>query len=171
MWFYYGLILTNNDDGIKDSEVNYMIGNGSFTLDAPLLKSWEGLFNPNILEKCIMGCKNLTLLEKNKYLAEISIGLPPINGKYESIIENQEIEKWKSYKLIIKAVGVKADVEASCLINLVPENDNKTMLVYSFDAQIRGKATILGKGLLREVGKLIIQDFFKKFGKELKKFN
>jgi carbon monoxide dehydrogenase subunit G len=146
-----------------------MNGSGSLTLEAGLERTWEGLFNPAILEKCMMGCRKLTKIDQNKYVAEISIGIPPLNGKYESIIEIEEIEKWKTYKLMIKAEGDSGNVEATSLINLIPEDDGKTTLSYTFEAEVSGKALSVGNRIVRGVGKLMIQDFFKKFGKELKK--
>lgn len=146
-----------------------MNGSGTLTLDATLKQSWDGLFNPEILEKCMMGCRKLTLIEHNKYLAELSIGVPPINGKYESVIEIDEIETLKTYRLIIKADGDTGSVEATSLINLVPEGEHKTTLNYTFEAEVGGKASKVGGRILKGVGKLIIQDFFKKFGKELKR--
>ncbi|WP_456275174.1 CoxG family protein [Bacillus sp. AK128] len=146
-----------------------MNGNGSIMLDASIEKAWEGLFDPDILEKCMMGCKKLTLVDKNTYLAELKIGVPPVSGKYESNIVTEEVEKLKTYRLIIKAEGDAGGVEATSLINLSKEDGNKTLLSYSFNAEVNGKASKVGDRILKGVGKILIQDFFKKFGKELKK--
>jgi carbon monoxide dehydrogenase subunit G len=146
-----------------------MNGNGNLTLDTNIEKVWEGLFNPSIIENCMMGCKKLTLIDHHKYLAELTIGVPPVSGKYEANIETEEIEKWKTYKLSIKAEGDAGSVSAVSLISLVPESPNSTTLSYNFEAEVGGKASRFGKPILKGVGKLMIQDFFKKFGKELKK--
>jgi carbon monoxide dehydrogenase subunit G len=146
-----------------------MNGNGSILLEASLENTWVGLFDPEILEKCMMGCKKLTLIDKNTYLAELKIGVPPVSGKYESKIVTEEVEKLKTYRLIIKAEGDSGGVEATSLINLTKETEDKTLLSYSFEAEVNGKASKVGDRILKGVGKLLIQDFFKKFGKELKK--
>ncbi len=144
-----------------------MIGSGSLTVKAALEKTCEGLFNTNVLAKCMMGCKKVILLEENKYLAELSIGIPPVHGKYESIIEIEEIEKSKTYKLIITAEGDSGNVKAIGFVHLEPEEVSKTNLNYSFEAEVGGKVSMVGGRILKGVGKIIIQDFFKKFGKEL----
>jgi carbon monoxide dehydrogenase subunit G len=146
-----------------------MNGNGSTTVEASLERTWEGLFNSSILENCMMGCRKLILIDKNTYLAELSIGIPPVSGKYEANIITEEIEKWKTYKLTIKANGDSGSVLATSLINLITEYDEKTTLSYAFEAEVSGKASKVGSRILKGVGKLMIQDFFKKFGKELKK--
>ncbi|MBM7663490.1 carbon monoxide dehydrogenase subunit G [Bacillus mesophilus] len=146
-----------------------MNGNGSILLESSLENTWDGLFDPDILEKCMMGCKKLTHIDKNTYLAELKIGVPPVSGKYESHIVTEEVEKFKTYRLIIKAEGDSGGVEATSLINLTKETDEKTLLSYSFEAEVNGKASKVGDRILKGVGKLLIQDFFKKFGKELKK--
>ncbi|MFZ3588859.1 CoxG family protein [Bacillus sp. DJP31] len=144
-----------------------MNGSGSLTVNASIEKTCAGLYNTDVLVKCLMGCKKLKLIENNKYLAELSIGIPPVNGKYESIIEIEEIEKAKTYKLIITAEGDAGNVKATGLINLLEEQKNKTNLSYTFEAEVGGKVSMVGGKILNGVGKLIIQDFFKKFGKEL----
>ncbi|WP_246943383.1 CoxG family protein [Bacillus pinisoli] len=146
-----------------------MNGNGNIVLDASVNQAWEGLFDPEILEKCMMGCKKLSLVGENTYLAELKIGVPPVSGKYNSTIVTEEVEKLKTYRLTIKAEGDSGGVEAISLINLDSESIDKTNLSYSFEATVSGKASKVSDKILRGVGKLLIQDFFKKFGKELKK--
>lgn len=146
-----------------------MNGSGKLTLEAGLKESCEGLFNTDLIEKCMMGCRKLTEIGQHKYVAEIIIGIPPVNGQYDSNIEIKEIEKWKTYKLIVKADGDVGNVMATGIINLMKESENKTALHYTFEADVDGKASKVGSRILKGVGKLIIQDFFKKYGKELKK--
>ncbi|MFD1737405.1 CoxG family protein [Bacillus salitolerans] len=146
-----------------------MNGKGSLTIEESVEKTWDGLFNPDILEKCMMGCKKLNLVDQNKYKAVLSIGIPPVNGKYDATIEIDEIEKWKTYKLMINAEGSAGTVEAKSLINLVRLDELKTALHYDFDAAVGGKVAKFGGPILNGVGKMLLQDFFKKFGRELKK--
>jgi uncharacterized protein len=146
-----------------------MNGTGNLTLDAGVEQSWEVLLDPKVLEKCIMGCNKLTLIDENKYIAELSIGIAAVKGKYESTIEIADIEKHKSYKLIVKGEGGPGNVEATGVIELNPIDENSTKLNYTFEADAGGKVAMVGQRMLSGVAKLIIQDFFKKFGKELRK--
>lgn len=146
-----------------------MNGQGTLKLDAGIEKSWEVLLDPNVLEKCIMGCKKLDQEAENIYNAELSIGIAAVKGKYESTIEISDIERPKHYKLIVKGEGGPGNVEATGIIDLSPINENTTELAYTYEAEVGGKVAMIGQRMLGGVAKLIIQDFFKKLAKELKR--
>jgi carbon monoxide dehydrogenase subunit G len=146
-----------------------MNGNGSLKLEAGIERSWDVLLDPNVLEKCIMGCKKLEQAGENKYVAELSIGIAAVKGKYESTIEIADLEKPNHYKLIVKGEGGPGNVEATGVVDLGPIDENTTQLAYSYKAEVGGKVAMIGQRMLGGVAKLIIQDFFKKLGKELKR--
>ncbi|MDQ0218705.1 carbon monoxide dehydrogenase [Peribacillus cavernae] len=146
-----------------------MNGKGSLTLEAGIEKAWDVLLDPNVLEKCIMGCKKMEQESENKYNADLSIGIAAVKGKYESTIEIADIEKPSHYKLIVKGEGGPGNVEAAGIIDLTPIDENTTELAYTYEADVGGKVAMIGQRMLGGVAKLIIQDFFKKLGKELKR--
>ncbi|MEK4381587.1 carbon monoxide dehydrogenase subunit G [Aeribacillus sp. FSL K6-2848] len=146
-----------------------MNGKGSVTLNAGIEKAWEVLLDPEALKNCIMGCKKLESVNENKYEAEVSIGIAAVKGKYESTIEIADVQKPNHYKLVVKGEGGPGSVEAAGVVDLVPIDDNKTELNYTYEAEVGGKVAMVGQRMLNGVAKLIIQDFFKKFNKELAK--
>ncbi|WP_409305601.1 SRPBCC family protein [Peribacillus sp. SCS-155] len=146
-----------------------MNGQGTLKLEAGIEEAWEVLLDPSVLERCIMGCKKLELQSENKYDAELSIGIAAVKGKYESTIEIADIEKPKHYKLIVKGEGGPGNVEATGFIDLSPIDENTTELAYTYEADVGGKVAMIGQRMLGGVAKLIIQDFFKKLAKELKR--
>ncbi|WP_409292608.1 SRPBCC family protein [Peribacillus sp. SCS-37] len=146
-----------------------MNGQGTLKLDAGIEKSWDVLLDPEVLQKCIMGCKKLELEAENKYNAELSIGIAAVKGKYESTIEIADLQKPKHYKLIVKGEGGPGNVEATGIIDLRPLNETSTELAYSYEAEVGGKVAMIGQRMLGGVAKLIIQDFFKKLANELKR--
>lgn len=146
-----------------------MNGSGKVTLNASVEKAWDVLLDPQALKNCIMGCTKLESIEENKYEALLSIGIAAVKGKYESIIEIADAQKPNHYKLIVKGEGGPGSVEAVGAVDLVPVDENKTELRYKFDAEVGGKVAMVGQRMLSGVAKLIIQDFFKKFNKELAK--
>ncbi|MFY4774806.1 SRPBCC family protein [Metabacillus sp. RGM 3146] len=146
-----------------------MEGKGSLVLDAGIERSYEVLLNPEVLEKCIMGCKKLVLIDENKYEAELSIGIAAVKGNYSSTIQILDLEKPAHYKLAVKGEGGPGNVEAVGIIDLSAESENTTLLSYSYEAEVGGKVAMVGQRMLGGVAKLVIQDFFKKLGKELKR--
>ncbi|MFF2498893.1 MULTISPECIES: SRPBCC family protein [Peribacillus] len=146
-----------------------MEGKGSLNLPAGIEQSWDVLLDSEVLKRCIMGCKKLELVEENKYEAEISMGVASVKGDYSTTIELANINKPISYQMIVKGEGGPGSIEAVADITLESVDENNTVLSYSFEAEVGGKVAMVGQRMLGGVSKLVIKDFFKKFGKELKK--
>ncbi len=145
-----------------------MDGTGSLKLEAGIEKSWEVLLNPDVLQRCIMGCEKLEVINENTYHADLSVGIAAVKGKYTSTIELTNIEAPTRYTLIVKGEGGPGSVEATADITLTGESENTTVLTYSYEAEVGGKVAMIGQRMLGGVAKLIIKDFFKKLGNELK---
>ncbi|MDQ1005151.1 carbon monoxide dehydrogenase subunit G [Neobacillus niacini] len=148
-----------------------MEGKGKLNLPAGIEQSWDVLLDSEVLKRCIMGCKKLELVEENKYEADISMGVAAVKGDYSSTIELANIDKPKSYRMIVKGEGGPGSIEAVADINLESVDENTTVLHYTFEAEVGGKVAMVGQRMLGGVAKLVIKDFFSKFGKELKKAN
>lgn len=146
-----------------------MEGKGSLNLPANIEESWNVLFDSDVLRKCIMGCKKLELVEENKYEAEISMGVAVVKGEYFSTITLSNIEKPKSYRMTVQGEGGPGSIEAVVDLNLESVDENTTILHYTYKAIVGGRIAMIGQKIIGGVGKLIIKDFFKKLGKELKK--
>ncbi|RXT14027.1 carbon monoxide dehydrogenase [Ammoniphilus sp. CFH 90114] len=145
-----------------------MNGKGSITLEAGVEQAWDVLLNPEVLAKCIMGCNKLELVEEGKYKADLSVGIAAVKGSYSSTIELADLEKPKRYKLIVKGEGGPGHVEATGVVDLSAVDANTTTLNYEYEAEVGGKVAMIGQRMLGGVAKLIINDFFKKFSKEVK---
>ncbi|MGE6613241.1 SRPBCC family protein [Peribacillus sp. NPDC076916] len=146
-----------------------MEGKGSLNLPAGIEQSWDVLLDSEVLKRCIMGCEKLELVEENKYEADISMGVASVKGDYSTTIELANINKPISYQMIVKGEGGPGSIEAVADITLESVDENNTVLSYSFEAEVGGKVAMVGQRMLGGVSKLVIKDFFKKFGKELKK--
>ena len=145
-----------------------MEGKGSLNLPAGIEQSWDVLLDSEVLKRCIMGCKKLELVEENKYEADISMGVASVKGDYSTTIELANINKPISYQMIVKGEGGPGSIEAIADITLESVDENNTVLSYSCEAEVGGKVAMVGQRMLGGVSKLVIKDFFKKFGKELK---
>ena len=146
-----------------------MEGKGKISLPASVEQSWDVLMDPEALKNSIMGCKKLDVVAENKYEADISMGVAAVKGEYFSTIELTNIQKPESYRMIIKGDGASGSIEAIADVSLEAVDETKTILHYSYEAEVGGKVAMVGQRMLGGVAKLVIKDFFKKFEKELKK--
>ena len=144
-----------------------MNGNGSVELNAAVEQVWAKILDPEVLSACMMGCKELVLVEEGKYRADLAVGVAAVKGKYNATIQLADVQEWKSYKLIVRGEGAPGFVEAEGVIELAPHEEGKTVLTYSYTAEVGGKVASIGQRMLGGVAKLIISDFFKKLKKQV----
>ncbi|SFJ81856.1 SRPBCC family protein [Thermoflavimicrobium dichotomicum] len=144
-----------------------MNGNGSIELNASIEHVWKKLMDPEVLAECIMGCKQLVLIEEGKYRAELAVGIAAVKGKYDATIELVDVQAPKGYKLVVHGEGAPGFVDAEGVIHLTPVAEGKTNLTYSYTAEVGGKVAAIGQRMLGGVAKLLISDFFKKVKKEI----
>lgn len=148
-----------------------MNGEGAIQLNGKVETVFTSLLDPEVLKNCIMGCNELIMKEANVYVADLSVGVAAVKGKYDATIRLADLQPPNSYKLIVNGEGTPGFVEAEALIQLIPIDDENTELKYTYDAQVGGKVAAIGQRMLGGVAKLIIKDFFKKIKKELEKVN
>ncbi|WP_411843837.1 SRPBCC family protein [Salinicoccus sp. HZC-1] len=146
-----------------------MEGKGKINLPGTKEEVFEEMLNPELLEKCIMGCKEFNVIEDNKYKAELSVGIAAVKGKYDADIEVKNITEGDSYTLVIHGEGNPGLVDAVADIKLEQIDDNETLVKYEYEADAGGKIASIGQRMLGGVAKLVINDFFKKAKNELKK--
>ncbi|BCJ88238.1 SRPBCC family protein [Effusibacillus dendaii] len=144
-----------------------MTGSGVIELNAPIEQVWQKLMDPDVLTECILGCKQLELIEEGKYRADLSIGIAAVKGKYDATVSLVDIQAPKSYKLVVHGEGAPGFVDAEGLIELTPIEVEKTALSYNYTAEVGGKVAAIGQRMLGGVAKLLINDFFKKIKKEI----
>ncbi|URT68979.1 SRPBCC family protein [Cytobacillus firmus] len=148
-----------------------MNGEGNIQLNGNLDKVFSSLLDPEVLKNCIMGCKELYKQETNMYVADLSVGVAAVKGKYDATIRLTDLEPPHSYKLIVHGEGAPGFVDAEAAIHLVSVDDENTELRYTYEAAVGGKVASIGQRMLGGVAKLIIKDFFKKIKRELDKVN
>lgn len=144
-----------------------MNGSGSVELRATIEQVWAKILNPAVLSECILGCKELVLIEEGKYRADLAVGIAAVKGKYDATIQLADVEEFKSYRLVVRGEGAPGFVEAEGLIELIPAEEGTTTLTYSYKAEVGGKVASIGQRMLGGVAKLLISDFFKKMKKEI----
>jgi uncharacterized protein len=148
-----------------------MDGEGSIQLNGNIGTVFTSLLDPEVLKNCIMGCNDLTKKEDNVYVADLSVGVAAVKGKYDATIHLADLQPPNSYKLIVNGEGAPGFVDAEAEIQLVPIDDENTELRYTYEAAVGGKVAAIGQRMLGGVAKLIIKDFFKKIKRELEKVN
>ena len=140
---------------------------GTYKFKAAQEHVWEVLTNPRHLAKAIPGCETLEEIEPGKYDATLKIGIAAIKGTYKGIAEVADPQPPEKYRLIIEGGGTPGFVKGEALIEL-SSLDQSTIVSYQGEGQVGGLIAGVGQRLISGIAKMMLGQFFKQIGKELK---
>ena len=139
----------------------------TYKFNADQEKVWEVLTNPRHLEKAIPGCEALEELETGKYDATLKIGIAAVKGTYKGMAQVADAHAPHNYRLIVEGGGNPGFVKGEALIELSHE-DQKTIVSYQGEGQVGGLIAGVGQRLISGIAKMMVGQFFKQIGKELR---
>jgi hypothetical protein len=140
---------------------------GTYKFNAPQEKVWEALTNPRHLEKAIPGCEKLEEIEPGKYKATLKIGIAAIKGTYKGMAEVADPRPPEKYRLVVEGGGTPGFVKGEAQIEL-SQQDQRTIVSYQGEGQVGGLIAGVGQRLISGIAKMMLGQFFKQIGKELK---
>ena len=132
---------------------------GTYTFQAPALKVWDVLLDPENLANCMPGCESLEPLGDGKYQASLNVGVGSIRGKYEATITISDQVPARSYKLTVEGKGSSGFVRGEALVSLA-EQDGSTIVTVQGEGQVGGTVARVGQRLLGSVNKMMMDRFF-----------
>jgi len=140
---------------------------GTRSLPVASSRAWESLMDPDVLRKCIPGCKDLTSEGDRKYRLEIEMGIAAIKGRYEGSVEITDVAEEESYTLHIHAEGSPGFVTATLVFRLSAEGGG-TLLSYDGTADVGGMIASVGQRMVGGVAKLVAKQFFDALVREIR---
>src|SRR5213592_1600265 len=78
---------------------------GRFIFSAPSQEVWDLLTDPQSLQHCTPGCKQLTEISIDEFEAMMEVGIGPIKGTFHGKISMKEKAPPRSYWLIVEGSG------------------------------------------------------------------
>src|SRR5215218_4835417 len=113
-----------------------------------------------ILARIVPGCERLVQTGENEYEGTVKIGIQSIKGSYSGKIRLEDIQAPHHYKLVASGRSSNGVVDGSGTVDLA-EQDGKTVLTYSGDAQIGGTLASVGQRLIEGASKQMINQSIK----------
>ena len=133
---------------------------GRFTFPAPAQEVWDLLTDPQSLQHCTPGCKQLTEIATDEFEATMEIGMGPIKGTFHGKISMKEKAPPRSYRLIIEGSGAAGFVRGEGALTLQDEAGDQTAVHVSGDGQVGGVMAGVGQRLFEGVAKQLMGQFF-----------
>ena len=136
---------------------------GEHQLDAPRQEVWDKLNDVGVLRECIPGCESLEQDQANHFEARIRAKIGPINAKFISQIELQDVKEPESYTLSVRSKGGAAGMgEGLARVELLDQG-NSTQLHYSVELKVKGKLAQIGSRLINNTVVKLSNEFFDAF--------
>lgn len=133
---------------------------GSYTIDAPQEQVWSALNDMEVLARIVPGCERLEQIGENEFEGTVKIGIQAIKGSYSGKIRLEDIQPPRHYKLVASGRSASGVVDGAGSVDL-SEQDGKTVLNYTGDAQIGGTLASVGQRLIEGASKQLINQSLK----------
>jgi len=138
----------------------------TYLLPAPRDTVFRAITDPEILQRCILGCDRLVKTSEDTYDAHLEIGIAGMKGNYVGKVTLSELNPPESYTLIMEGKGAPGFVKGTAHIRLEMQGE-ETELQCEADAQVGGMIASVGSRLVQVAAKKMMDDFFKKFSQQM----
>ncbi|MEW6255332.1 MAG: carbon monoxide dehydrogenase subunit G [Pseudomonadota bacterium] len=140
---------------------------GEYRIGAPRETVWAALLDPEMLHRCIPGCKELERTGENAFSAKVQIKVGPVSATFTGSVELQDIVAPDSLRIVGQGNGgVAGFAKGEAKVTLAQDGED-TVLSYVADAQIGGKLASLGGRLIQSTARKLADQFFSSFATAL----
>ena len=131
---------------------------------------WRALNDPDVLARCLDGCKSMTPVGDGEYEAEVGAKVGPVKANFKAAVAVRDAIEPESYRLEVEVRGGAAGfAKGSALVNLedVGDGGSETLLKYRISGNIGGKLAQIGSRLVDAAARKMAASFFERFAVDL----
>jgi carbon monoxide dehydrogenase subunit G len=142
---------------------------GQYRIDAPRDVVWAALNDPEVLKRCIPGCKELEQRSPTELAAKVALKIGPISATFTGEVTLENLDPPNGYMIVGQGSGgVAGFAKGSANVVLTEvEGGAGTDLAYTAKADVGGKLAALGGRLIQATSKKLADEFFSAFVAEL----
>ncbi|KAB1073488.1 SRPBCC family protein [Methylobacterium planeticum] len=140
---------------------------GAYRIAAPRAAVWAALNDPEVLARCIPGCKELTQASPEAMAAKVALKVGPVSATFAGTVRLEDIRPPEGYTLVGQGNGGMAGFAKGRAAVALREDGADTVLSYEAKAEIGGKIASLGGRLIQATARKLADQFFGAFAAEL----
>ena len=141
---------------------------GQYLIHAPREVVWAALNDPDVLERCIPGCKELEQRSPTDLAAKVTLKIGPISATFNGTVTLENLNAPAGYTIVGQGQGGPAGfAKGRAVVALAEAGAGETDLTYEAKAEVGGKPATLGGRLIQATSKKLADDFFSAFAREL----
>jgi carbon monoxide dehydrogenase subunit G len=120
---------------------------------------WKLLMDPEAIQSCLPGCRELRPVGDDGYHAEMTVGVAAVSGSFTATVALSEQVPPRSYRLSVDATGKPGFAKGSAMIVLSP-TPSGTEIQVTASAEVGGLIARVGQRLVEGVAKMTMDRFF-----------
>lgn len=121
---------------------------------------FETLLNPLVMQGCIPGCTELSMIDETHYTGNLTNEIAHVKFNAAFTAELTELKKPNNIKVVLSGDDRKLATSISVVISLeVTSNGSDSKIHYDMDVAIRGKLGRLGEPIIRRRSAEVERDF------------
>lgn len=140
---------------------------GQYRISAPRDVVWAALNDPEVLKRCIPGCKELEQRSPTDLAAKVALKIGPISATFMGSVTLEDLNPPSGYTIVGQGQGGAAGFAKGRARVDLTEAGSETDLMYTAKAEVGGKLATLGGRLIQATSKKLADEFFGNFAAEL----
>lgn len=140
---------------------------GEYRIPAPAQRVWDALVDPEVLQACITGCRELTKVSDTEFAAVVAAKVGPVNATFKGSVSLLDLDPPRGYTLSGQGQGGAAGFAKMKARVALTEDGADTLLRYEAQAEVGGKLAAVGSRLVQAVAKKNADEFFSAFAARL----
>ncbi|MYF12738.1 MAG: carbon monoxide dehydrogenase subunit G [Gammaproteobacteria bacterium] len=144
----------------------------SRVFDAPRVALWSAMLDPAVLARVIPGVERFETVGEDTYDATLKVGVPAVKGEYQGQVSIRDKVRGGdgpySYVLEGGGQGQQGWAKGEARIEFSDAGPG-TRLDVDADVQVGGRIAGVGQRMIEGVAKIMAEEFFAAFDRELKR--
>ncbi|MGB3273557.1 MAG: carbon monoxide dehydrogenase subunit G [Xanthobacteraceae bacterium] len=139
---------------------------GTETIASPVEVVWQALNDPQVLTRCVPGCKAMTEIAPDTYKLDMQLRVAAVSGSFEGEISLFDKAPPTVCNIKVSGAGTLGHGNGTARFELTADGDAAARLTYQGSGEIGGLVAGVGQRILSSVSKHLIGRFFTALRKE-----
>jgi len=134
--------------------------NGSEEIAASKEQLWEGLNDPDVLTKCIPGCKAMVETAPDSYDVTMQLKVAAVGGSFDGKIALSDKVEPERCPIAVSGAGSLGTGSGTAEFTITEIDTGRSRLDYAGTGEIGGLVAGVGQRILGSVAKHLTKQFF-----------
>jgi carbon monoxide dehydrogenase subunit G len=129
---------------------------GEYIFDGPREEVWDLVRDPEVLASALPGTQSLEQVGENEYAGKMHVRIGPVAGVFAGrIVVSDEVPP-ESCTLAVDGRGAPGFAKGTGHVQLIEQEDGRTLMEYEGDMQVGGKLASVGQRLIDTASRSMI---------------